>query len=323
MSFCRTGGRDAVDLTLPSWSLASIDRKNTPADVGNFSFCGTLVRWTVCVESDGQLSLERIHADNAPVSWNEQHDLSVYRNWTSTRGVSSGHGLSSPLYMALAWSQDCIGAPRPSGFRTLKNHTFDEMSAVARALWPTYNAFYRNLDLAQSKLDTTTFPLTCIPGSLHGHVQTAMLEIPIYSDDERKLVHKGRQIGVMSFPTPSWRRRSTVKAIALSVFNEASPTANNKYYLQRFSACYPSIRRKGSSWAETERIVAAGEEILRDPNENLTFFDCNGEALLPPPMLRLMIIEENAPFYRRIALGWAYLARWVQTNRKFETVTLI
>ncbi|KAF4539635.1 Heterokaryon incompatibility protein [Lasiodiplodia theobromae] len=318
-------GRDAENITLPSWSWASVDGQIEVLDYDCFSFCGTLVQWTVCVESEGQLSLERIDSDNAPISWIEQQNLSIYRNWEPDMSLDGGHGLSPSLYMALVWGQDCIGAPRPSGFWSFNNHTFDEMSTMAHDLWPTYNAYYRTMDSGkdQSQRDTTTFPSTRIPGSLIGRVQTAILEILINSDDEWKLVYKGRQIGVTYLSTSSWRRGSTIKAIALSVFNMADPERNNQFYLQKFSSCYPSIRRGVSAREENKRVVAAGEEILRDPKENLTFFDCNGEALLPPPMLRLMIIEEDGPSYRRIGLGWAYLARWVQTDRKFETVTLI
>lgn len=325
LCYVQINGRDAESITLPSWSWASIEDRITTAGSDLFSFCGTLVQWTVCVEFDGQLSLERINADNAPFSWIEQRNRSIYHNWESIIAYETNHGLSPQLYMAFAWSQGCIGAPQPSGFCSFKNHTFDEMSVMAHALWPTYNEFYRNLDLGkdQSTLDTTVFPSTCIPGSLIGRVQTAILEIPICNEDQGELAHKDRQIGIMDFSTSSWRQGSTVKAIAISVFNRACPESNNNYHLQYFSSRYPSILKKDPSTEETKRIVAAGEEILRDPNENLTFFDCNGEALLPPPMLNLMIIEEEGPLYRRIGMGWAYLARWVQVDRKFETVTLV
>lgn len=324
-NFYGVDGRDAGDFTLPSWSWASVNRRAIWTDTDCCSFCGTLVQWTVCVESDGKPSLERINANNAPRSWIQQKNLSTYRNWEFFPAQDFNLGLSPSLYMALVWSQDCIEALCPSAFRSFNDYTFDEMGDMAHALWPTYNDFYRTLDLkiVQSQRDTTDLALTCIPGTLIGHVQTATLEIPLHSYYGCGLIHKGCHIAVMDFSTLSWRHYSTVKAIALSVFNEASPENNGKYYLQEFSSCYPSIRRKGPSKEETKRIVAAWEEILRDPNENLTLFDCNGEALLPPPMLRLMIIEEDGPFYRRIGLGWAYLARWVQTDRKFETVSLI
>lgn len=321
-----TKSRVAGNTILPSWSWASIDGPvSHPSEWG--SFCGTLVQWRVCIESEAQPSLVPINADNTPASWNEQEDFSS-PNSLPFHPLA----LTPSLCMALAWVQRCIRPPVPVELHKSGSLTFAEIYAMSHALWPSYDAFYRALvSKDDQNFGDTPSPINIILGSLLGQAQTAMLDIikPDGSKNDAEerakgyeIRHKGLHIGLVNTDLSTLAQNSVVKVLALSVFNVGYPLTFLNFFSKYLWASYPSVSPKGHQKFERDRLEAAGLELLQDRKEDLTFFDCDGTALLPPPMLRLMLVEKDGPCYRRIGLGWAYMARWVKADPQFEAILL-
>lgn len=55
---------------------------------------------------------------------------------------------------------------------------------------------------------------------------------------------------------------------------------------------------------------------------NLTYYDKEGVALVPPPAVRVMLICRRDQFVQRVGIGWVLLTKWVEARPKFETVFL-
>lgn len=55
---------------------------------------------------------------------------------------------------------------------------------------------------------------------------------------------------------------------------------------------------------------------------NLTYYDKEGVALVPPPAVRVMLICRRDQFVQRVGIGWVLLIKWIEARSKFETVFL-
>lgn len=312
--------RSADGVMLPSWSWASI---KAPVSLDSQLVCGSLVKWVACVRHGGKTSTVPIRADNEPWTWTERAN---YEDW-----LDGTHGGSSPhLYMAIACIQGCIQTPLPEGLLDFSSRTFTELEMSAQTLWPTYEAYCHHLyaqseELAQAKMQILE------PGTLLGRAQVATLRYTRHVEHEDcrdfepkfgfEMYGEGdRPIGAWTGVEPhSVLQEGRIQAIALSVMNHGS------YYLYNsilwcLSRSIPKLCAFESKYDEGYREV--GTEVLRDPSENLTFFDCEGTALLPPPILYVMVVQEDGFFYRRIGLGQVFLSRWLQAGPRFETVLL-
>lgn len=312
--------RSADGVVLPSWSWASI---NAPVSLDSQLFCGSLVKWFACVKHGGKTSTVPIRADNEPWTWTERANYEYFLEGT--------HGGSSPhLYMGIACIQGCIQTPLPKCLLGSSSQTIMELEISAQSLWPTYEAYCHHL-YAQSEELTQAKMQMLEPGTLLGRAQIATLrytrhiehencrdfepkfDFEMYGDDDRPI---GAWTGV---EPQSVLQEGRIKAIALSVLNHGSFYLYNSI-LWCLSRSFPKLCAFESKYDERFRDV--GTEVLRDPSENLTFFDCEGKALLPPPMLYVMVVQEDGSFYRRIGLGQVFLSRWLQAGPRFETVLL-
>lgn len=311
--------RSADGVVIPSWSWASI---HGPVYSYPTNFCGSLTRWFTCIEKG---STVLIRADNEPYAWTKGDSYQDY-----ALGVET---CSPHLYMAIACMQGCSQTPLPKGLLNSSNQTIMELETSAKTLWPTYEAYCRHLygrepqskELTQAKMQILE------PGTLLGRAQIATLRYTRHNEHEYCRSHEAgfdfemyddgnRPIGLWTGLEPqSVSQRGRVKAVALSVLNLGMDSLDTSI-LRCLSSSFPQF--SGFEGAFDKAFIEVGLEILQDPEENLTFFDCEGQALLPPPMLWVMVVEEDGPFYRRIGLGQVYLTRWVQADPHFETILL-
>lgn len=301
-------GRDAENLVLPSWTWASVKcQAYRSLRVGSL-FCGTLVQWSVCTESEEQPTLLPIKARGEPLRWKKE-------------GLHNRAEPSPHLYLTVAWIQNCIRGNLPPSLQSARNRTFAELDASAQSQWPNYSSFCE--DQCSLWIDVNGVPASITaqlkPGDLVGRVLTAFLTIITTSgpygnecllrDHCDQIVGMARVYG-RSLPTvPNTRIKAVAVSISLSVYND----------LTYFASCYPSIQGLNH---RDPRFEAAAQELWRDREENFTVFDSVGNALVPPPVVNVILVEESGGFCRRIGLGWAYLTRWMQAGPVFETVVL-
>lgn len=155
--------RDMENLIIPSWTWASV-RCRVYAEVQSWNFCGTLVQWSVCTESEGQLSHLPIKVRGTPSMWSEQEDD------TRTK-------FSPQLYLAVAWAQNCIRGRLPTSLQSASSSTFAELDASAKSNWTSYSSFCD--DQCPLWIDSNRVPTGVTtqlkPGVLVGRAQTTFL----------------------------------------------------------------------------------------------------------------------------------------------------
>lgn len=301
-------GQSIGNSVLPSWTWASVKCQASGSGNADSIFCGTLVQWSVCTESEEQPTLLHLKARGAPSMWSKE-------------GLHHREGISPHLCLAVAWIQNCIQGSLPPSLESSRSMTFAELDASAQSQWPNYVSFCE--DQCPLPIDANGVPASVTtqlkPGDLVGRVLTALLTIITTSgpngnecllrDHCDQIVGMARVCG-RSLPTvPNTRIKAVAVSISLSVYND----------LIWFASSYPSHHGLKS---QGQRFKAAAQTLWRDREENFTVFDSEGHALIPPPVVNLLLVEERGEYCRRIGVGWAYLTRWMQVGPVFETVVL-
>lgn len=308
--------RTSSDICLPSWSWSSIS-----GAIGFHHIFGSLVRWTVNMSGhDEKRPNETGSCENSfqltghiTFPWNDYPD-----GFPSFHSDESSLRMSTPcLNIALAVAEGCLSetlAHEP--IQKLQHMTFDEYNEFAKSKWPSYSEFchdaFDTLPTCQAPAGISQIPQTLL--STRG--QTSLVQISRHATHaqgchpqwEIKTLN-GKCIGILTKPrtidltSKEFQLHGQIfKLLAISV------GCGDHYNIPN---CFPeSLKHRTHIPADIYRSL------------NITYEDCDGTLLRPPPTVNVLLLGEAEPFAYRISLGIVFLRKWAELERKFENITL-
>jgi hypothetical protein len=328
--------RISEKIFIPSWSWSSIS-----GTLDYLQFCGTLVKWSLISGRDPTISVE-LRGDQTP-SW---LDFFEFLPWITKKMRDSQYDpLPSCLYMLLAVSQGCLDLAAPAdGGKPVKDISLQELSETSTMRWPTYASYWEEIFGPSTSSPVNHTFSNDEQWLLRTCAQTAELRLSaqinheIYKggycsdlDGFHILSGSGEVIGyVPASPVLDAYMASkaaggtaetnmddrseapSLKAMALSiglVTNRLNCYVGDAYRISSDAYCYDDD--------EVNKVFELEPQFF----EYATYRD-EGKWLFPIPAVNVMFIGEQEGNWRRLGIGRVLLRRWVELERKTETITL-
>jgi hypothetical protein len=328
--------RTSEKMMIPSWSWSSIS-----GTLYYLQFCGTLAKWSLISGRDPTISVE-LRGDQTP-SW---LDFFQFLPWISEKMRDTQNDPLSPcLYMLLAISQGCLDLATPAnGGKSIKEISLQELYETSTVRWPTYASYWEEMfgpstsspvnhifsndeqwllqTCAQTaelrlsaQIDHVTYEGSCssdLDGfhilSCSGEVIGCVLASPVLV----AYMTSKTAGGTAETYTDDRSKAPSLKAMALSiglVMNRLNCYVDDAYRIT--SDAY----RDGHD--EVNKVFELQPQFF----EYATYRD-KGEWLFPIPAVNVMFIGEREGYWCRLGIGRVLLRRWVELERKMETITL-
>lgn len=323
--------RISKDVYLPSWSWSSLKGGITTIP-SNFEhhFCSTLLSWaSYDYLDDGktELKLKYLGESSPPFAW------------TEVGRYPEGAEIEEPywfpqVYLALACELGLFEGLSTDDVPWDTNSSFTNRKDTLSAQFPTYPSFRAEIKrLCQAKYHGST---------LHRWESDINKIIPPQSLKPGPLITRAQ---VASFQMAKHRPedcRSRIKRLChhCDIMDESLLTCGYIYpdeprisprlsveSMSTFELMALSISVKDLGGVEHALGVQDSrkelERIINDEGEEITFFDSTGEALIPCPVVNVMVIgRHNNGICHRMGIGWIFMTSWMKAERKCETVVL-
>jgi hypothetical protein len=319
-------GRDTIrtsaKISIPSWTWLSIS-----GPVFFLEFCGTLVKWSLISAQDPTIGLE-MKGDRTPFF------TSIYacKPWIAANSEDSELGFISPsVYMSLAVSQGCLDlTTQADGGRMVRETPLEELVGRCTIRWPTYTSYWEEMFgsstpdpvnhaisnsemwLLRTQAQTATLRL-----STHGHHVLPCL----YPNGFRILSSSGKVVGF----APA---ASLLDAFVASESTDGTAQADTDKLLVapyiKTMAISMGVEKFGAEChvAEEDMSSVTYNDALTELYKHTSYQDSTGDWWYPVPVVNVMFIGEREGCWRRLGIGCVLLRRWVELERKTETITL-
>lgn len=290
---------------------------------------------------------------NAASETSTMEDVKEWREPEEWRKSANWPSLYPQLCMALALASGCFELDCSSELGS--EHTFPDLASIINSLFPSPQHFFHWIHF-QSHLGSR-FPayLQDFPyglrvgensaefeseGTLIGNAQVASLRLKAYQTNgmgyeymEDHVSHEildscGSRIGLIRGNAPAGEisqahagSNDTLEFLALSISGDAVDQGVFRLYQEEIPE-FLRIRGEESmqhSWTLCREFE---EELVGKRELGLTYFDRDGTALYPPPVVNVLLIGRRGPYAYRIAIGWVLLTKWVAAKPHFETIFL-
>jgi hypothetical protein len=317
--------RTLKEILIPSWSWYSAS-----ANVDFLEFYGTLVKWSLISARDTTIGLE-LKGDQAPLFI----ALGSFSSWIPANGeLYNSCPFPPSLYMSLAVSQGCLDlTTQADGGGMVRETPFGELMERCSIRWPTYTSYWEEMFGSPSADSVKRTVSNDEIWFLRTQAQTATLRLSIH-EKHTITPHSG-----CSYPTGFQILSSSGKFIGLA------PSAPLLY------AIIASKATDGTAQADTDKLSVAPDikamaismgavrgnlrcyvpdvympvdSALKETEifEHASYRDSTGRWLNLVPAVNVMFIGEWKGHWRRLGIGRVLLRRWVELERKTETITL-
>lgn len=323
--------RTSESVYLPTWSWSSFNGGITVLPNSfDHHHCSPLLAWaTYCKDVDG-LELKYLDTPSPPLVWRE---VGKY-----PEGMEFEEPYWYPqLYLALACEQGFVEGLSKEKVPWDTNTFFASQRGALLSRFPTYSSFWTEIQMlreipylhgnksALTSLDDdvrSTVPRRNLkPGPLVFRAQMARFHMSKHDAEDcrsriKKLCHHcdilDETMLSCGYIYPDEPRITPqLSANLLSVFD--------------FMALSISVKSLGG----VEQAVGVQESrkelerIVKDEKEEITFFDSTGEALMPCPVVNVMLVGRRSDgVLYRMGIGWIFMRSWIKAVRRFETVVL-
>lgn len=323
--------RTSEDMYLPTWSWSSFNGGLTrlPNDFEHH-FCSTLLSWAsydYLGKEKADLKLKPLDEPSSPLIWRE---VSRY-----PEGAEIAEPYWFPqLYLALACELGFFEGISNYDVSWETNSSFSDRKNALLARFPTYPSFWAEiqrlcqvkyhgnmLDRLESDINRS-IPLQGVkPGPLVSRSQIARFQMGKHQTKDyrsriKRLCHhcdvldeSALTCGYIYLDEPRMSPRLSTESISTFDFMALSISARD-YGGVEYAVGVQNSRQ------ELERIIT-------DEEEEITFFDNTGEALLPCPVINVMVIGRRSNgLSHRMGVGWIFMRSWTKAARRFETIVL-
>ena len=336
----------------PSWSWSSTRQNFVLLDDDScrqLRYCGTLVVWASYKQTNDSFRMESIipslssefgcphRAGGGRDSYLERTAGTLRarslkkNNRDSYEGACYVRDNDECLpFMALAWSQGCVEADYP--FELHGNTTYPCLKACIATRWPCHYMYWQEAFQSQGNSETgSTFLqslsreindrmnlsiLQSSPNIISTRAQSALFRLnppdnrlhdyPIIDDQNHMIgLLIGKDFKLQAALSASIERREKFEFIALSV-------STNDEVIQ-----YDATVEGGSF-----RYSRASELVDGGSKSDLTYYDKDGTALIPLPVVNVMLVRWNGRLAHRVSIGWIYLTKWTKAQPRFKLILL-
>lgn len=323
----------------PTWAWCSIDSLHGCRMEYGIPYCGTLVRWSMVNDASEIATIVDAKEWHGPKEWRE----------------STGWPSQYPqLCMALALASGCFESDCSPGLGT--EHSFPELASIFNSRFPSPQSFFHLIPCqphSGSKFLTCLQDFTDGPrvgenssefeseGTIIGNAQVASLRLKVHQTNgmgyeylndyvsHEILDDQGSRIGLIRGNAPEEEEISqaqagfndTLEFLALSISGDAVEQGVFRLYQEEIPE-FLRIRGEESMQHSKRLCREFEEELVRKRELGLTYFDRDGTALYPPPVVNVLLIGRRGPYAYRIAIGWVLLTKWVAAKPHFETIFL-
>jgi hypothetical protein len=317
--------RTSEKTLFPSWSWPAIS-----GDVGFLGFCGTLVKWSLISAQDPTISLE-VKGDQTPFF------ITLWEcpPWIAANGEEFETVSFPPnVYMSLAVSQGCLDlTTQADGGRMVRETPFEELVERCTIRWPTYTSYWEEMFGSSTPDPIKRAVSNDETWLLRTQAQTATLRLSTHeqhglypydkcydSNGFHTLSSSGNSIGFAP-PAP------LLDAFVATKVTDGTAQADTDKLLVA-----PDIKAMAISMGVVRSglwCFAPDEYMPVDPFEKKTkllehtsYQDSTGRWWDSVPAVNVMFIGEWKGHWRRLGIGRVLLRRWVELERKTETITL-
>lgn len=322
----------------PTWAWCSIDNIYGCTMEYGITCCGPLVRWSMVNAASETSTMEDVKEWHGPEEWRKSAD------WPSQY---------PQLCMALALASGCFESDCSPGLGN--EQTFPELASLFNSRFPSPQSFFHWITFQHhlgSQFPTYLQDSLNGPwvgenyaqfeseGALIGNAQVASLRLEMHQTNSMGygylgdfvshdiLDSHGSRIGLIRGGAPAGEiskahagSGETLEFLALSISGDAVDQGVFRLYQEEIPE-FLRIRGEESmqhSWTLCQEFE---EELIKKRKLGLTYFDRDGTALYPPPVVNVLLIGRRGPYAYRIAIGWVLLTKWVAAKPHFETIFL-
>lgn len=330
--------RESKDQYWPTWAWCSIDNLHGCIMEYGIHCCGTLVRWSMVNDASEISTMEDLK------EWHEPGEWRKIAHWPSQY---------PQLCMALALASGCFESDCSPGLGT--EYTFPELASLFNSRFPSPQSFFHWIRFRPHSGSKFLTYLQDFPkgprvgenstefdseGTLIGNAQVASLRLKVHQTNgmgykymEDFVSHEildshGSRIGLIRGDAPPGEisqaqagSNDTLEFLALSISGHAVLQGVFRLYQEEIPE-FLRIRGEKSMQHRGELCQEFEEELVRKRELGLTYFDRDGTALYPPPVVNVLLIGRRGPYAYRIAIGWVLLTKWVAAKPHFETIFL-
>lgn len=330
--------RKSKDQYWPTWAWCSIDSLYGVFMKYGIPCYGTLVRWSMVKDASEYTTIADVKEWHGP------------KEWRKGTGWQSQY---PQLCMALALVSGCFESDCSPRLGT--EHSFPELASLFSSRFPTLQSFFHWIPFQPHSGSKFLTYLQDFPngprlgensaqfeseGTLIGNVQVASLQLKVHKTNGMGfrwledyvsyeiLDDQGSRIGLIRGNAPAGEMSQasagsgdTLEFLALSISGDAVMQGVFRLYQEEIPE-FLRIRGEESMQHSLRLCGEFEEELVRKRELGLTYFDRDGTALYPPPVVNVLLIGRRGPYAYRIAIGWVLLTKWVAAKPHFETIFL-
>ncbi|KAI0114085.1 heterokaryon incompatibility protein-domain-containing protein [Nemania sp. FL0031] len=319
----RTLEPDDEDLTLPSWSWASLIGHIATCNVyGSMdgrllqrgSFYCSLCEWSTCIEDGSQQQLtRRINSVNDDNVWKQLDEIWAGQDPAEKSHFDSFVGVPDyRQFLALAWTKGCIEADVPDDLLLLP--TVSVMSAEGLASrWPTVGAFRAEVQRRTHHTEDPPFPPSIRPGYLFARTQSTILRVE--HDGDKEHLRGDIYVPNTHFSIHHTQGDGTIIGSLLGTV---------EFRLRSTAASDQAVDVDFIALAVGSMPVCVSKKVDSESLKRNRFYRDRPEKLLEfaQPGIIVMAVRWDGPVARRLALGWVTLQGWADSKPSFRTVVL-
>lgn len=303
--------------TTPSWSWASITCQVIYDDQ---SFCMPLVKWVLYKTQAADMSSPNTNPESHGAHGKELKAIGEPYSWSCWRTLQEAEGLCPQLFLAFAVKEGCIKVDKH--FTIPEHESFSSLKANFTRRWPTYTHAYEEIRQVDTRQSSGSH------GVLFTNAQSAFFDI-----DRRWIKNaNGMEIGSLC-QMYTHEQISHKHSDGGMMWNGYEGCSNCTECSTKYGCKIEGIALSISGLAFAE--ISGGEEYTRYASNHppcfivpkrtersMIYFDCNGHALDPVPVVNVMFIRREDGYARRIGLGWIALKQWGSVEWRLEDIWL-
>ena len=326
--------RTSEKLYLPSWSWSSSKFRLG----GYMEFSGTLVKRRLVSAQDPTIYME-LEGRQTPLKYpgygNQPPWIMSWRDYVDGLNKNYHEGaLPGCLHITLAQSQGCLDLTTSSdGGKIIKETPLEDYFQTCAARWPTYASYWNEMfgpctsNAADHAFSNDQQWL------LQTQAQTAVLGISHHTEHKLYICESWIDSTVLHIFSPSGKTIGVAPWSPMLDAFIASNTANgSKKAGPNNRLPLPGLKAMALSLATMKDELldcCVDEKYLPDDRSGeaefyryITYQDSSGAFWNPVPVVNVMFIGERDGRWYRMGIGRILLKRWVEMERKVETITL-
>ena len=349
--------RNVSKSMVPSWSWSSTRQNFVLLDDSyrrQLQYCGTLVVWATYKQTNDSFRMESIIPSSssefgcphrAGGGGNSKKGNSYLER---TAGTESGRCIRRNsrdsregacyvrgndeclLFLGLAWSQGCVEADYP--FELHEDTTFPYLKTCITSRWLCHYTYWQEAFQSHGNSEARSTFLESLSRALDDRMTLSILQ------SHPKVISTRAQSALFRLNPPDNRSHDYTiiddrndmiglligKDSQLQAELSASIETREKLEFIALSVSKSNevLQHDGSAEGGSFRYSRAEAIVDDESKSDLTYYDKDGTALIPLPVVNIMLVRWNGPLAHRMSIGWIYLTKWTKAQPQFKLILL-